>query len=195
MTDQESAGHSPDVPASNACPAEAEPAMPTALEALYRQHASFVWRVVRRMGVPESAAEDVVQEVFLVARRRLPEYEGRGAPTSWLYAIARGVSANHRRGRARAERKLRVVEPPDARPTPEDELSRADVVVLVRRFIERLPPAQREVFVLADVEGIPCTQIAGDLGLNLNVVYSRLRLARQKFRRYVAAARAQQVLP
>ncbi len=151
------------------------------LEALYRAHAGFVWRAVRRMGIPEAAAEDVVQEVFLVARRRLPDYEGRGAPTSWLYAIARGVAANHRRGQARAERRLRVVPPPSPTSSPEDAMGRADAVVLVRRALAKLPADQREVFVLVDVEGMRGPEVAQALRLNLNVVYSRLRLARRKF--------------
>lgn len=139
------------------------------------------------MGIPEAVAEDVVQEVFLVARRRLPDYEGRGAPTSWLYAIARGVAANHRRGRARAERRLRVVPPPSPAPSPEDEVGRADAVALVRAFLAELDPDQREVFVLADVEGMSGPEIARALKINLNVAYSRLRLARRKLRRFVAA--------
>lgn len=153
---------------------------------MYREHASFVWRVVRRMGIPDDAAEDVVQEVFLVVRRRLPEYEGRGAPTSWLYAIARGVAANHRRGRARAQRKLRVVPPPRSVPSPEDEVGRADAAALVQRFLASLDPDQREVFVLADIEGLSGPRIAEALGINLNVAYSRLRLARRKLQRFVA---------
>ncbi|WP_266214977.1 RNA polymerase sigma factor [Paraliomyxa miuraensis] len=175
------------MPASAAASPSASSSRPT-LAALYRAHAGFVWRAVRRMGIPDAAAEDVVQEVFLVARRRLPDYEGRGAPTSWLYAIARGVTANYRRGQARAERRLRVVSGPRpaAVPSPEDEVGRADAVALVERFLADLDPDQREVFVLVDIEGQSGPEVAHALELNLNVAYSRLRLARQKFRRFVA---------
>lgn len=161
--------------------------MPT-LASLYRAHAGFVWRVVQRLGVPEAAAEDVVQEVFLVARRRLPDYEGRGAATSWLYGIARGVAANYRRGQARAERRLRVVADPRpvAAPSPEDAVGRADAVAQVERFLAGLDPDQREVFVLVDIEGLSGPEVAEALGINLNVAYSRLRLARRKLRRFLA---------
>lgn len=190
MTDRSPGGHLPHVPASAATSTSASSpssARPT-LAALYRAHAGFVWRTVRRMGIPDAAAEDVVQEVFLVVRRRLPDYEGRGAPTSWLYAIARGVTANYRRGQARAERRLRVVTGPRpaAVPSPEDEVGRADAVALVERFLAGLDPDQREVFVLVDIEGQSGPEVAQALGLNLNVTYSRLRLARQKFRRFLA---------
>jgi RNA polymerase sigma-70 factor (ECF subfamily) len=174
------------VSAIRSTPVSAAP-RPT-LAGLYRAHAGFVWRVVRRMGVPEAMAEDVVQEVFLVARRRLPDYEGRGAPTSWLYGIARGVTANYRRGQARAQRRLRVVSGPRpaAAPSPEDAMGHADAVAVVQRFLADLDPDQREVFVLADVEGLRGPEIAEALGLNLNVAYSRLRLARRKLRRFLA---------
>ncbi len=190
MTEESSSGHPRSVPASavRSTSASVEP-RPT-LAGLYRAHASFVWRVVRRMGVPEAAAEDVVQEIFLVARRRLPEYEGRGAPTSWLYGIARGVTANYRRGQARAERRLRVVSGPhpSAAVSPEDAVGQADAVALVERFLADLDPDQREVFVLADIEGLRGPEIAQALGLKLNVAYSRLRLARSKLRRFLAAS-------
>ena len=188
MTDDEPSGHSRDVPAVAVRSTSDSAAPRPTLASLYRAHAGFVWRVVRRMGVPEAVAEDVVQEVFLVARRRLPDYEGRGAPTSWLYGIARGVTANYRRGQARTERRLRVVTGPrpTAAPSPEDVVGHADAVALVERFLAGLDADQREVFVLADVEGMSGPEVAHALGLNLNVAYSRLRLARQKLRRFLA---------
>lgn len=188
MTDDEPSGHPRGVPTAAARSTSASAAPRPTLASLYRAHAGFVWRVVRRMGVPEAVAEDVVQEVFLVARRRLPDYEGRGAPTSWLYGIARGVTANYRRGQARAERRLRVVTGPRpaATPSPEDVVGHADAVALVERFLAGLDPDQREVFVLVDVEGLSGPEVAEALGLNLNVAYSRLRLARRKLRRFIA---------
>lgn len=191
MTEDAAGGHLPGVPVSAARSAPASASVPTLAE-LYRAHAGFVWRVVRRMGVSEAAAEDVVQEVFLVARRRLPDYEGHGAPTSWLYAIARGVTANYRRGLARAERRLRVVPEPGPALSPEDVMGRADAVALVRRALAELPDEQREVFVLADIEGMRGPQIADALRLNLNVVYSRLRLARRKFQVLAASFPSQE---
>ena len=49
---------------------------PLDFEALYEEHFSFVWRTARRLGVPERAADDVVQDVFLVLHRRLDDYDG-----------------------------------------------------------------------------------------------------------------------
>src|SRR5882757_7876674 len=72
-------------------------------ERLYDDHAAFVARAVRRLGVNDAQIEDVVQEVFLVAFRRLGEFEGRSPMTTWLYGIALRVARLHRRTSQRAD--------------------------------------------------------------------------------------------
>jgi RNA polymerase sigma-70 factor (ECF subfamily) len=187
VTERRHRAHPPDVPADAARARSQGPPEPPDLEALYRRHASFVWRAVRRMGIPEESADDVVQEVFIVARRRLPTYEGRGAASSWLYGIARGVTANLRRHDERKRRRLELVALPSA-PVgdPEADLQARRAADRVRAFLATLDPDQREVFVLADVEGLRGPEIAEALDVNLNTVYSRLRLARARFVRFVA---------
>lgn len=184
MTEHGPGEHSKGVPAPAARARSDGPRVPPDLEELYRRHAGFVWRAVRRMGIPEEMAEDVVQEVFIVARRRLPSYEGRGAPSSWLYGIARGVTANLRRHHERARRRLELVAAPTPAPDdPERDLERRRAAERVRAMLAALDPEKREVFVLADVEGLSGPEIAAALDLKLNTVYSRLRLARDRFRR------------
>jgi len=183
VTDPDGREHLRSVPLSAA---RGTPDERPTLEALYRDHADFVWRTVRRLGVPDEAAEDVVQEVFIVVRRRLPDYEGRGAATTWLFAIARGVTANWRRSRQRAERRLRVVpEPEPVAPDPEDAVRQARVKSLIRGMLDELEPKQRIVFELSDIEGMSGPEVADALGVPLNTVYSRLRLARRRFKKYV----------
>ena len=53
----------------------------------YREQYGFVWRSLRRLGVPDDAVDDAVHDVFVVAARRLQEFEGRAAVTSWLFAL------------------------------------------------------------------------------------------------------------
>lgn len=162
------------------------PAAPPTLAEVYRAHAGFVWRVVRRLGVPEAAIEDVVHDVFLVVHRRLHEYDGRAAMTSWLFGIARGVAANLRRSQSRSERKLAVVPPPAAAPDPERTTEREQAAEFVRGFLAGLDEERRLIFALADIEGMKVPEIAQAMGINLNTAYSRLRATRELFQRALA---------
>lgn len=164
---------------------------PLTLEQVYARHSGFVWRIVRRMGVPEHGVEDVMHEVFLVVHRRLPEYDGRVAMTTWLYHQTRGVVSNHRRSRAREQRRLERVDPrPAPAPDPEAQTRRGQAAAFVRAFLEELDPDKREVFELAELEGLPIPELAELVGINLNTAYSRLRAARQLFQRAVDRIRA-----
>ena len=64
---------------------------------IYDEHVAFVWRSLRRLGVAESSLKDAVQDVFVVVHRRLGEWQGRAAVTTWLFAIARRVASGYRR--------------------------------------------------------------------------------------------------
>jgi RNA polymerase sigma-70 factor (ECF subfamily) len=60
---------------------------------VYAENFAFVWRVLRTFGLSEAQIEDAVQDVFFVVHRRLPDWEGRAAITTWLFAIARRVAS------------------------------------------------------------------------------------------------------
>jgi RNA polymerase sigma-70 factor (ECF subfamily) len=160
---------------------------------LFDAHASFVWRVLRRLGVPDADADDALQDVFLVVHRRLGEYEERGSPRAWLFAISRQVASHRRRTMARRERTR--AELPSGGTSPDDPHETAvrnEAVSIVHEFLARLDEAQAMVFYLADVEGMTAPEIAASLEANVNTVYGRLRLARQEFEAFLArrAARA-----
>jgi RNA polymerase sigma-70 factor, ECF subfamily len=156
----------------------------TELGQIYRAHAGFVWRSVQRFGVAPAHAEDVVHEVFLVVWRRLTDLDPQASVRAWLWGIARGVAANHRRGRARAairERaSLELVPPPPA--DPEAQVRAVEAVEFVRRFLAELPADKRVVFELAHLQGLSGPEIATLLELDLPDVYARLRTARRRFR-------------
>lgn len=159
---------------------------PLTVADVYRAHADFAWRVVQRLGVPEAEAEDVVHEVFLVVQRRLPEFDGRGAITSWLYAICRGIAANYRRGHTRAARRIDHVEPPPAPPSPEDDAAQREAASAIETFLSGLDRETREIFELTDIEGMTCPEVARALDLELNRVHARLKAARRRFNAFVA---------
>ncbi|MCA9604262.1 MAG: sigma-70 family RNA polymerase sigma factor [Myxococcales bacterium] len=166
------------------------------LEAIYDQCFDFVWRSARRMGVAEAAVDDVVQEVFLVAHRRLEDFEGRSSVKTWLFGILLRVVSDHRR---RHRRKGGLAPLPEAlaadaeRSCPAEQAQRMDRVRLLHSLLEQLDDDKRAVFVLAELEQLTAPEIAEALGgVKLNTVYSRLRVARKQFEEALARHRAQE---
>jgi len=154
---------------------------------VYEAHFGFVWRVLRTFGVPEPFLEDAAQDVFVVVHRRLPEFEGRAAVTTWLFAIARRVAGAHRR---RAGRDTRVDPLDDDLVANVDTfaaLSRAQAVATVLAILDTMDEDKRMVFALVELEQLSVPEVAKLLDLNLNTAYSRLRIARQHFEARVRA--------
>jgi RNA polymerase sigma factor (sigma-70 family) len=156
------------------------------ITAIFSEHADFVWRSMRRLGVPPADVDDAVQDVFLVVYRRISEYEDRGLMRAWLFSISRQVARHFHRGTTRAEnRHLGLVVDATA-PDLEETLARREAERVVSAFLEELDEPQRLVFYLSDIEGMTAPEIAAALEVNLNTVYGRLRLARKRFERAIA---------
>ncbi len=155
------------------------------LESVYREHQAFVWRTLHHFGLRGESVHDAVQEVFLVVHRRWGDFDGRTSIKNWLYGIARRVASDQRKKRDRQRAKLRLVPDPDQHAAPGGSVAavhdRVSAAELVRRFVDALDDDKREVFVLAEVEGMTAPEIATILGVNLNTVYARLRAARIRF--------------
>jgi len=156
----------------------------------YRQHFGFVYALVGRLGVPSAGIEDTVQEVFLVLHRRRSEFRGDSSVRTWLHGITAHVARRHRdAARLRAERTAALAEPPGPR-LPDAELAQRRALRTLDHLLDDLADEQREVFVLAEVAGFSAPEIAEALSMNLNTVYSRLRLARERMHRGLQALRA-----
>ncbi len=153
------------------------------VERLYRAHAPRIWRLLRRFGVSETDAADLCQEVFVVALRKLPEFEGRSSEMTWLYGIAWRVASQHRRKmHRRAE--IPVANPTERLSTPPEQEDRADLgrrLAVAYRLLEELEEKQRAVFVLYEIEGLPMKQVVEVLGCPLQTGYTRLHAARRRF--------------
>jgi RNA polymerase sigma-70 factor (ECF subfamily) len=161
------------------------PDVPTLAE-VYEIYADFVMRCARHMRVEPQHVEDVVHDVFLVVHARLADFDpARATLRSWLYGILRRVVSHHRRGDRRARRRLSLVPPPPEAPAPDEEIARLQAADLVDRFVASLDDKRRPVFTLAEIEGMSAPEIARCLDVKLNTVYSRLRLARRDFDRFV----------
>ncbi len=153
---------------------------------VYREHAAFVRRSLRHMGVSAGALDDVLHDVFLVVFRRLEDYDGRSAMRSWLYGVARRVALHHQRQGARRARREHHAPVPAAAAPPDAVVARQEAARWIEDFIATLPTDQRAPFVLCDIEGLPVPEVATATGVKLNTIYSRLRLARRRFERAVA---------
>jgi len=154
---------------------------PPQLRELFEEHASFVWRSLRRLGVAEADLDDMLQEVFLVVYQRLGDYEERSRARSWLYSICVRVASGQRR-KVNRRRENVTMELPEQRTAPEQlqQVEDREALLLGHRLLALLPDEQREVFVLYEVEEMPMTEIAQALGCPLYTAYSRLRTARLK---------------
>jgi RNA polymerase sigma-70 factor (ECF subfamily) len=164
---------------------------------VYESSFAFVWRNARRLGAPEATVDDVVQDVFVIVHRILGEFEGRSSLNVWLFGITRNVVREHRRTlQSRHPHALRAEEPVDhdqlvdSAPGPHENAVQAEAARLVDRLLESLDDDKREVFILAELEKRPAAEIGVALGIPLNTVYSRLRLARQAFAAAAARHRA-----
>jgi RNA polymerase sigma-70 factor, ECF subfamily len=167
------------------------------IEAVYRLHHGFVWRSVRRLGVDEAAVDDAVHEVFMVALRRLDQFEGRAEMRTWLFAIAMNVVKNHRRAqwrhRRRAEalaRQTDIQSSAGSAASPADAYARSDAARTLHRLLAELPEEQRAAFILSELEGLSAPEIAEALQANVNTIYTRIRVARQRMQEAAAAERS-----
>jgi RNA polymerase sigma factor (sigma-70 family) len=147
-------------------------------ERLYRENFPFVWAAARRCGAPSHAVDDVVQDVFVTAYRRIDELYYEVSPRGWLYGVTRRVAFRYRRSAARLARRRAVYgphAPTSAEPHAEREAARDLEALLLR-----IDAAQRETFVMAELLGMSGPEIAGELRVPVDTVYSRLRLARRR---------------
>lgn len=156
-------------------------------EALYRREFAFVWAAARHFGVPPAAIDDVVQEVFLVAYRRFDAIDFEVSARAWLFGVTRRVAFRQRRGMARRERRHAVLAEV-ARPVAEAPQRRLDDAQELERLLARLSEGTRVVWQMTELLGMSAPEIASELGLPLNTVYSRLRLAREQLRALVGDA-------
>jgi RNA polymerase sigma-70 factor (ECF subfamily) len=155
-------------------------------DALYREHFGFVWRSLRRLGVPEQALDDAAQEVFVVVHRRARELHLETSAKACLFAIAQRVASDQRRWVRRKGHTLPLSEEPaGAGATPLDQAMQREASELVLAFLAQLDDARRAVFVLSELEQMTAPEIAQVLTANLNTVYYRIASARRAFAAYV----------
>ena len=161
------------------------------LTSIVQEQFDFIWRSLRRLGVPVSEVDDCAQQVFWVASRKLASI-AIGSERAFLFATALRVASDARRSRGRR----REVPEDDADP-PFDDAPRPDEIAEQRRaravldeVLAAMPMELRAVFVLFELEEMSTAEIATLLEIPTGTVASRLRRAREEFQCLVGRMQA-----
>ena len=172
---------------------------PLTPEMVYREYAPRIYHVARRLLGNDADAEDVTQDVLLQVVRKLHTFRGESALPTWLHRVTVNAALAHRE--KRANRSKHETAGADGildatasdEPTSGTKLPRkvgdpsslalaAEQRKIIDRAIRQLPEPFRDVYVLADVEGVPNAEIGESLGLSVPAVKSRLHRARLRMR-------------
>ena len=167
--------------------AHAHAATTDQFEHLYRQHAPRIFALTSRIAGSRDRGEDLLQEVFLQAFRKIDTFKGEAAIGTWLYRLALNHCLDYIR--SRAARLGRVTDSLDADDavTPEAATANPLTRLALDRAIEQLPDGCRAAFVLHDVEGFDHGEVARLLGIAEGTSKSQVFKARMKLRALLQA--------
>jgi RNA polymerase sigma-70 factor, ECF subfamily len=161
-----------------------------AFEELYQQHAARLYNLAYRMADSKADAEDLLQDIFLIAYRKMASFRGESSLGTWLYRLAMNHCLDVLRSRqARMGHQTDSLDEesapvPTAAPTL-GAVSRIDL----ERAISRLPHACRAAFLLHDVEGFGHQEVGSILGISEGTSKSQVHKARLRIRAYLAQPR------
>ena len=160
------------------------------LNELVREHFAYVWRLLRRVGLPEGDADDAAQQVFLTASRRLESIQ-KGSERAFLYRTALHTASKLRRTvQRRREDPADELELPLEEIAMEELLDRRRARDMLDSILEAMSIDLRVVFVLYEIEGLSSSEIAEVVGIPPGTAASRLRRAREDFESRVARIEA-----
>jgi RNA polymerase sigma-70 factor, ECF subfamily len=163
------------------------------LKAMVASHFDFIWRSLRRLGVPPTDVDDCAQQVFWVAARKLNRIEAN-CERAFLFSTALRVASDARRSRTRRREVCHDELAPlsDPGPSPDEIADQRRARKMLDTVLESMPMDLRAVFVLFELEEMGTQDIADLLELPPGTVASRLRRAREEFQRVVARVRARE---
>jgi RNA polymerase sigma-70 factor (ECF subfamily) len=175
------------------------------LARIYAGQKDFVWLTLQRMGVRRPDLEDVFQDVFVIAHKRLHTYDPEAKLSAWLYGIClRSLAAHRRRAFRRRERAGDVdvsVAPPGTEhwhaqvAAPDVGVQQLQRQATLNELLDTLDPEHRMVVVMFEVEEQSCAHIAELIGVPVGTVHSRLHTARRKLAQAAGRLRLQKGAP
>jgi RNA polymerase sigma-70 factor (ECF subfamily) len=176
--------------------AEAQPSLD--FHAIYERWFDEVSQWIRAMGGPEADREDLVQDVFLVVHRRLPDFDGDNL-AGWLYQIARHRVRDFRRLLWVKHLLLGSVPLPDnlakEGASPAETLETDEKRRMLERLLGKLNESERAALVLFEIDGYNGEEIAEIQGVPLNTVWARIHKARKKLKAWLAKAESRTLVP
>jgi RNA polymerase sigma-70 factor (ECF subfamily) len=172
---------------------------PLTPETVFRDYAPRVYNLARRMLSNDADAEDVTQDVLMQVVRKLDTFRGESSFPTWLHRVTVNAALAHRRKRSRREQ-FEIKDPLENfqgdghhqsvinrwTVKPDTAALNRETTELVEKAIAGLPDLYRDVYVLADVEGLGNQEIAEMLELSLPAVKSRLHRGRLLMRHALA---------
>lgn len=159
-------------------------------ELLMRRHNRRVYRTIRSILRDEADVEDAMQEAYVSAFEHLEQFNGQSSFSTWLVRIALNAALMKVRSRGR----LRLVSSdgvldeeaamadPIQVPGPERQAASRETAAILEHALDAIPELYRTVFVLREVEQLDTSETAAALGVNDDVVKTRLRRARVALR-------------
>jgi RNA polymerase sigma-70 factor (ECF subfamily) len=171
---------------------------PEALASAVQDHARALYRAARGMGFQETEAEDLIQDVFTTFLETLDRFEGRSQVRTWLFGILHRKVLERRREQYREQQHDPIDEVFESRfdargkwVRPPEDLHRAleskEIGAALAGCLEGLPAAQREVFVLREMEGLETDEICKILCVTVTNMGVLMHRARNRLRECIEA--------
>lgn len=153
---------------------------------VYRECFPAIRKTLVRLGVPSAQLDDVSQEVFLTIHRKLGELRDPLKLKAWTTSFAVRAASDLRRHLKRRGTSEELPESLPAANQTDATVHQRQGLELLQSVLGKMAEEFREVFVLIELEEMSGPEVAELLNLNLNTVYSRLRLARAAFNTIIA---------
>jgi RNA polymerase sigma-70 factor (ECF subfamily) len=161
-----------------------------AFEEIYRAHSPRLYSLALRMLGNPADAEDLLQEIFLSAHRKLEGFRGEAALGTWLYRLATNQCLDYLRSRAAKTSQMTGtiddeigLSEAGSRNIAEQTVAKMDL----ERALAQLPEGARAAFVLHDIEGLEHREVAEVLGVAEGTSKSQVHKARLKLRALLGA--------